>query len=94
MIIKLSLVAGLSEALKLAQQNVSKSQKRQKCQYDRRAEPPHSKVGDRIMVFMPQEVQGKGRKLALLHHGPYCVIQVASKYATLWPVDAILMQTL
>jgi len=39
------------------------------------------------MVFMPRETQGKQRKLALPHHGPYRVLELDSSCATVRPVD-------
>ena len=39
------------------------------------------------MVFMPHETQGKQRKLALPHHGPYRILELTSTGATLRPVD-------
>ena len=35
------------------------------------------KVGERIMVYMPIDVQGQDRKLARPFHGPYRVLAVA-----------------
>ena len=34
------------------------------------------KVGERVMAYMPSDVQGQDRKLARLFHGPYCVLAV------------------
>ena len=82
-----SLVAGLSEAWAAAKQSIGKSQKRQKRQYDKRTKSAKYQVGDRVMVFMPHETQGKNRKLALPHHGPYRVIESTPSVATLKPVD-------
>lgn len=84
-----SLVAGLSEAWDAARQSVRKSQKRQKRQYDRKAMPSRYKVGDIVMVFMPHEVPSKQRKMTLPHHGPYRVIELTPKCATLRPVDCV-----
>ena len=39
------------------------------------------------MVFMPHEAQGKQRKLALPHHGPYRILDLSSTVATLKSVD-------
>ncbi len=81
------LVAGLSEAWETARQCVTKAQNRQKKQHDKRARPAKYQVGDRVMVFMPHEVQGKQRKLALPHHGPYRVLDLTPNCATVRPVD-------
>ena len=52
---KEDLVAGLSQAWKLAAESINKSQASQKKQYDRHASPPTVKVRDRVMVYMPAE---------------------------------------
>ena len=36
---------------------------------------------------MPQEAQRKNRKLALLYHGPYRILEVQTNYLLLKPVD-------
>lgn len=48
-----------------------KSQKRQKLQYDKRADSCPCHEGGRVMVYMPAEDKGKKRKLALPYHGPF-----------------------
>lgn len=82
-----SLVAGLSEAWETARECITKAQKKQKTQHDKRARPAKYSVGDRVMVFMPHETQGKQRKLALPHHGPYRVLEMTPNCATVKPVD-------
>ena len=84
---RVGLVAGLSEAWNNARQNIGKAQKRQKAQHDKTARQPLLNIGDRVMVFMPHETQGKQRKLALPHHGPYRILELTSTGATLRPVD-------
>jgi len=81
------LVAGLSEAWEAARSSITRAQKWQKRQYDKRARPAKYHVGNRVMVFMPRETQGKQRKLALPHHGPYRVLELNSSCATVRPVD-------
>ena len=70
------LVANLSDAWALAHQNITKAQKKQKSQYDRRATPPKLKSGDRVMVYFPNQLQGKAWKLARPYFGPYEVISL------------------
>jgi len=67
----MGLVEGLSEAWEAARSSIMRAQKRQKCQYDRRGRPAKCHAGNQVMVFTPRETQGKQRKLALSHHGPY-----------------------
>ncbi len=86
------LATNLSEAWKTARQNVAVAQKRQKFQYDKKARVPKYKVGDWAMVFMPQETQGKLRKLALPYHGPYRIIELTPNGATVRPVDKPTME--
>ena len=61
-----SLVAGLSEAWSTARKNISKSQGKQKLQYDKKRRPPKFRVGDRVVVFMPQETKGKACIMGLI----------------------------
>ena len=84
---RVGLVAGLSEAWDNARQNIGKAQRRQKAQHDKKARKPLLNIGDRVMVFMPHEAQGKQRKLALPHHGPYRILDLTSTGATVRPVD-------
>lgn len=39
------------------------------------------------MVFMPQEVHGKERKLALPYHGLYQILEVCANCLLLRPID-------
>ena len=71
----------------MARQSITKAQKRQKMQHDKKARPAKYRVGDGVMAFMPHETQGKQRKLALPHHGPYRVLELTTNCATVKPVD-------
>ena len=82
-----SLVAGLSEAWSTARKNIGKAQGKQKLQYDKKRRPPKFRIGDRVMVFMPQETKGKARKLALPPHGPYRILEITPTGASIRPVD-------
>ena len=46
------------------------------------------------MVYMPQEAQGKNRKLALLYHGPYRILEVQINCLFVRPVDKPSMQAI
>ena len=67
-------VLNLSQAWKLAQGNIKRAQEQQKKKYDRNAKDVNLNIGDRVMVYMPSEMQGKNWKLARPFHGPYRVI--------------------
>ena len=84
---RVELCAGLSAAWEIARGQIGIAQKRQKVQYDKRSKQKEYRVGGRVMVFMPQEAQGKGRKLALPYHGPYRIQEVRSNCLLVRPVD-------
>ena len=73
---KVDLCSSLSAAWKLARVNIEKAQASQKSYYDRSSESVDLKPGDRVMVFMPAERQGKTWKLSRPFHGPYRVLHV------------------
>ena len=60
---KTQLTGRLSEAWKLAQDNVKRAQAKQKRTYDRRAREDSLKVGDRVFVYMPATKQCSNHKL-------------------------------
>ena len=66
----------LSDAWSSARENISEAQTRQKKFHDRKSTAPKIVVGDRVMVYMPKDSQGKNRKLARPYHGPYRVLSV------------------
>lgn len=68
---KSELMTHLSQAWKLAQENIKVAQSHQKMQYDKKARDVPLKVGDRVMVLMPAEATGEKRKLARPFHGPF-----------------------
>lgn len=78
---------GLVTAWQTARTSIARAQKRQKAQYDRKADSRPYSVGGRVMVFMPHENQGKKRKLALPYHGPYRILEVRSNCLLVRPVD-------
>ena len=68
------LVANLSDAWQLAHENVRRAQGKQKAQYDKKSVCQPLSVGDRGMVHMPEQVQGKAWKFACPYFGPYEVV--------------------
>ena len=72
---KEELLSSMSLAWDLASTHIAKAQASQKIKYDRSAKEPDLKVGDRVMVFMPSESQGKTWKLSRPFHGPYRVLK-------------------
>ena len=69
------ILSSLSAAWKLASDNIGKAQANQK-KHDHACKPPSIRVGDRVMVYMPSEAQGKDWKLSRPFHGPYGVLTV------------------
>ena len=73
---KSEMMTNLSQAWKLAQENIKAAQKCQKTQYDKKTRDVNLKVGDRVMVLMPTEAKGEKRKLARPFHGPFRVLSL------------------
>ena len=84
---KTELVAGLSSAWQIAQECITDKQKHQKSMYDRSAKEPNLEVGQRVMVHMPSEVQGKTWKFARPFHGPFRVLSLTPTNAEVRLVD-------
>lgn len=84
---KTEFVCNLSDAWKIAQENIKVAQTRQKSQYDKKSKESTYKVGDRVMTYMPSEVQGKSWKLARPFHGPYRIISLTPTNAEIRLVD-------
>ena len=59
----------LEDSLKLAQEELEKSQKRYKRHYDRKAKPSRLEVGDRELILLPTD----SNKLLMQWRGPYTV---------------------
>jgi len=71
------LVTQMSRVWTLAKQKIEQAQQAQKIQYDRHATNLEKlRVGDRVMVYMLDQVQGKMRKLARPFHGPYQILSL------------------
>ncbi len=84
---KTELVAGLSSAWQTAQECIKNKQKHQKSMYDKTAREPNLEVGQRVMVHMPGEVQGKTWKFARPFHGPFRVLSLTPTNAEVRFVD-------
>ena len=72
---KSEMMTKMSRAWEVARSKIEGAQNSQKIQYDHHAKKSEVRAGDRVMVFMPSEVQGKERKLARPYHGPYRVLK-------------------
>ena len=59
----------LEDSLKLAQEELEKSQKRYKRHYDRKAKPRRLEVGDRVLILLPTD----SNELLMQWRGPYTV---------------------
>jgi len=68
---KEDLVCDLSLAWKLASENIENAQTAQKVAYDRETKEVDLRVGERVMVRMPSQSQGKNWKLIRPFYGPY-----------------------
>ncbi len=81
------LTTKLASAWANAKKEIGGAQAAQKRQYDRAAKDPKLRCGDRVMVYMPSEVQGKDRKLARPYHGPYRVLNITPTNAEVVLID-------
>ena len=84
---KTEMVKHMSEAWKLAQENVKHAQKSQKKHYDKGVREHKVKEGDRVFVYMPSAKKGKAHKLARPFHGPYRVIETVDNGVMVTPID-------
>ena len=81
------LVKKLSFAWTTAREQIGNAQEAQKKQYDHNAKEPKLRIGDRVMVHMPGEIQGATWKLARPFHGPYRVVSLTPTNAEVVLVD-------
>ena len=77
----------MQDALKKAQEQVRRAQKRQKQLHDRHARPDTFTVGERVFVYMPAKVTGKMRKFTRLYHRPYRVVESGDLGVVVQPVS-------
>ncbi len=66
---KTELLTGLNSAWTLAQDNIKIAQQWQKTTHDRTTKETPLKVGQRVMVHMPNKLQGKTWKFIMDHFG-------------------------
>jgi len=83
---KTELTTGMASAWKLAQENIATAQQRQKATYNRKAKEPTLTVG-RVMVHMPNELQGTTWKFARPFHGPFRVVSLTPTNAEVRLID-------
>ena len=83
---KTELTDGLTTAWNLAQDQIRKSQQRQKKYYDQSAGRTKISVGDRVFLYVPSAKTEKAHKFAQPFHGPYHVLEVTSNDARIVPV--------
>ncbi len=81
------LTTKLASAWANAKKEIGGTQAVQKRQYNRAAKDPKLRCGDRVMVYMPSEVQRKNTKLARPYHGPYRVLNVTPTNAEVVMID-------
>ena len=77
----------MSEAWELARQSIKKAQKRQKVSYDRRAQDPTFRVGERVFLYTSSLKSGQAYKFARPFQGPFRIIELHANGATLQKVD-------
>lgn len=82
------LLSNLSLAWKLAAENIQRAQKLQKHYYDCCTRKVNLRVDDRVMVYMPSEVQGEECKLRWPFYGPYRVLSVTDTNVEVHLVDS------
>ena len=70
---KLDITTRMATAWTAVQVAIQKAQAKQKCCYDRykKAAPPCISEGDRVMLYVPSEKNGKAYKLSQPFRGPY-----------------------
>ena len=71
----------MSQAWAIAKEKIGNAQQTQKLQFDKTVKMPKLSVGNRVMICMPAEAQGKTRKLARPFHGPYRILSLTSNNA-------------
>ena len=68
----INLTKRLEHTCELAMKNLQKVQGKQKAYYDRRAKPRSFKVGDKVLLLLPND----SNKLLLLWRGPFEIVEV------------------
>ena len=84
---KTALVSNLGSAWEAAKASIQSAQNKQKLYYDQKSKQTSFSVGDRILVYMPNEVKGKDWKLKRPFHGRYCIISLTDCNAEVQLLD-------
>ena len=84
---KTDLVCNLADAWKLARDNVTKAQRKQKTTHDQSATKLKFSVGDRVFLFKPALKSGKAYKFAKPFQGPYRILKMFENGAEIQLVD-------
>ena len=84
---KTELLTALTSAWELAKSNITTAQDRQKTTFDRTAKESNLTVGQRVMVHMPSELQGRTWKFARPYHGPFRVLSLTPTNAEVQLID-------
>ena len=82
-------VTHLSDACVTAREHIQTVQKKQKSHYDRKSVKSNLKVGDQVMVYFPQAVQGKAWKFSCPYYGPYKVFSLTPSNAEVCLTDSL-----
>ena len=85
---KTELTTGLNSAWKTAKECITVNQERQKASYGRTAHASKLGVGgQRVMVLMPSDLQGKTQTFARPFYGPYRILRQTPTNAEVRLVD-------
>ena len=84
---KTALISNLGSAWEAAKTSIQSAQNKQKLYYDQKSKQTSFNVGDRVLVYMPNEVKGKDWKLKRPFHGPYCIISLTDCNAEVQLLD-------
>ena len=84
---KSELAVQMSDAWRLARDQVKCTQKRQRIYCDRKPRPPQFFTDNRVFLHKPAEKTGEGRKLERPYHGPYQIIELTVNNAQIRRID-------
>ena len=87
MIYKTALVSHVESAWEAAKANIQSAQKKQKLYYNQKSKETSFNIGDRVLVYMPNEVKGKDWKLSRPFHGPYRIVSLTDCSAKVQLLD-------
>ena len=72
------IVKNIEIAQKIARDNITRAQQKQKEYYDRNAKEKNFVEGSKVWVFVPKAKKGLSKKLLHNYHGPYRVVEKLS----------------